>query len=172
MAIYPTRGRAGLRRGRMSAPGAEYFLTLCTDDRRVGLTTEETGEAVMGELRTMDCDGTWTLRCAGIMPDHIHILAILGERLPLGRSIQRLKAKTSASLRAVGIDWERDFFDHRLRVANDVLGVLLYIYLNPYRAGLLARTARWPWFHCRPVDWEWFRDRLDEERPPPEWLAM
>jgi len=136
----------------MSAPGAEYFLTVCTNDRHPGLTAMGIGEAVMVELKAMDYDGTWTLRCAGVMPDHIHLLVIPGERLPLGRTIQRLKAKTSARLRAVGIDWERDFFDLRLRESDDVLDVLLYIYLNPYRAHLALCTERWPWFHCRATD--------------------
>ncbi len=125
----------------------------------------------MLELKAMDRDGTWILRCVGIMPDHIHVLAILGERLPLGRSIQRLKAKTSEGLRAERIDWERDFFDHRLRASDDALDVFLYIYLNPYRAHLARRMDRWPWFYCRPQDWEWFHSYLDQDRPPPEWLA-
>ena len=117
-------------------------------------------------------DEVWRVRCAVVMPDHLHLSVDLGAKLALGKAISRLKAKTSADLRGAGLYWERGFFDHRLRAADDVLDVFLYIFLNPYRAGLCARTESWPWFHCHSDDWVWFRDRLDEERPPPEWLGV
>jgi len=106
------------------------------------------------------------------MPDHFHLLVELGAKLSLEKAVSRLKAKTSADLRTAGVGWERGFFDRRLRAADDVLDVFLYIYLNPYRAGLCARTESWPWFHCHPDDWAWFRDYLDVDRPPPQWLAV
>ncbi len=120
----------------------------------------------------MHTDTVWLLRCAVIMPDHVHLLIELGTKLSLEKAVSRLKVRTSAGLRAVGIVWERGFFDHRLRAGDAALDVFLYIYLNPYRAGLCARTERWPWFHCHSDDWTWFRVYLDSDRPPPEWLAV
>lgn len=172
MALNPVKGHAALRRGRVLTASAEYFLTFCTDARGAGLTTPELGRFVLGEMLAMATDKTWTLRCAVIMPDHVHLLATLGDRLPLARTIQRLKAKTSACLQAGGLNWERGFFDHRLRTTDDMRDVLLYIYLNPYRAGRCARAESWPWFYCHPEDWAWFRDFLDEDRPPPDWLDL
>ncbi|OHE80596.1 MAG: hypothetical protein A3G75_12725 [Verrucomicrobia bacterium RIFCSPLOWO2_12_FULL_64_8] len=107
-----------------------------------------------------------------IMPDHLHALITLGERLLLGQTIQRLKAKTSATLRTNGVAWQRDFFDHRLRGNEDVRPVFLYVYLNPYRKNLCSRSERWPWFHCCEDDWAWFKTNLDADLPPPEWLAL
>jgi len=168
----PAKGHAALRRGRVSLAGATYFLTICTNNRGAGLTTPQLARSVLYELRTMQTDEVWSVRCAVVMPDHMHLLIELGVKLCLGKAVSRLKAMTSACLRAGGIDWERGFFDHRLRTADDILDVLLYIYLNPYRAGLCARTESWPWFHCHPDDWAWFRGYLNADRPPPEWLAM
>jgi REP element-mobilizing transposase RayT len=168
----PAKGHAALRLGRVSIPNAEYFLTICTDKARAGLTTPATAGFILREMHAMEADQSWQLRCAVIMPDHLHVLATLGERLPLGRCVARLKSKTAGALRSVAaeLEWERDFFDQRLRPDEDRQSVFLYIYLNPYRAGLCPRAERWPWYYCRAEDWVWFKDHLDDERPPPEWL--
>jgi REP element-mobilizing transposase RayT len=145
---------------------------VCTDRRATGLTDPEVGAKILGEMQAAQTDDVWSVRCAVIMPDHLHLLIELGSRLPLGKAVSRLKAKTSAVLRGKSLAWERDFFDRRLRGGDDVLDVFLYIYLNPYRGSLCARNEAWPWFYCHPDDWVWFRDYLTADRPPPEWLAV
>jgi len=168
----PTKGHAALRRGRVSIPHEEYFLTLCTEDRRTGLGSPAAAPAILTELSALDADYTWQLRCAVVMPDHVHALVVLGERLALGKSIARLKSKTKPSLLSLdpALAWERDFYDHRVREGEDRIALFLYIFLNPYRAGLRARTDRWPWYFCREADWSWFKDHLEADRPYPEWL--
>jgi putative transposase len=170
MALNPARGHAALRRGRSSRPGVEYFLTICTEARNRALTAPPIAQAVLDEVKSMSVDGTWIVHCAVVMPDHMHLLITLGDRLPLAKAVQRLKAKTSATLRAVNISWERGFFDRQLRQDDERLPLFLYIYLNPYRAGLLADSARWPHYYCRDEEWAWFRSMLDSDRPYPEWL--
>ncbi len=118
----------------------------------------------------MENDAAWQLRCMVVMPDHIHLLGVLGRRLTLGKCVARLKARTAAFLKAAGLGWERNFYDHRVRPDEESLSLFLYIYLNPYRAGFCSRVDRWPWFYCSVPDWRWFRNCLQEERPPPEWL--
>jgi REP element-mobilizing transposase RayT len=129
----PTKGHAALRRGRVSIPHAAYFLTVCTDQKRSGLTSPIAASAILAEMRALDADRTWQLRCAVVMPDHLHVLAILGERLTLGQSVGRLKAKTKSSLHAVAasLAWERDFYDHPVRPEEDHLALVLYLFLNP-----------------------------------------
>lgn len=172
----PTKGHAALRRGRVSLPHADYFLTLCTDEKRPGLTSPAVATAILTALRAMDADGTWRLRCAVVMPDHLHAVVILGERLTLGQSVGRLKSKTHPSLRAVAANsaaflaWERDFYDHHVRPDEDRLALFRYIFLNPDRAGLCATGDRWPWYYCCDDDWSWFKGELNTERPYPEWL--
>jgi len=172
----PTKGHAALRRGRVSIAHAEYFLTVCTDEKHPGLTSPAVTTAILTALRAMDADGTWKLRCAVVMPDHVHVLAILGERLTLGQSVGRLKSKTNASLRAVAANsaaslaWARDFYDHHVRPDEDRLALFLYIFLNPDRTDLCAASDRWPRYYCRDEDWSWFKGELNTERPYPEWL--
>lgn len=164
------RGHAALRRGRFSQSEAEYFLTICTEAKHSGLDMPSVAKTVFAEAHAMSADGTWGMQCAVVMPDHLHLLVTLGRRLSLARSIQRLKAKTSASLRAKGLSWERGFFDRQLRPDDNRMSLFLYIYLNPYRAGLMERSGQWPHYYCREEEWLWFRDMLDADLPHPEWL--
>ena len=45
----------------------------------------------------------------------------------------------------VGINWQRDFFDHRLRGDESYLEKAHYIRMNPVRAGLIKRPEEWPY---------------------------
>jgi REP element-mobilizing transposase RayT len=121
-----------MRRGRFSQSHADYFLTLTTEARLPGLTALPASASVSEELTRMENDATWTVRCSCVMPDHLHLLIRLGERLSLERAVQRLKAKTGAALRLAGCTWARGFFDRRLRPDDERLGVFLYVFLNPY----------------------------------------
>ena len=162
----PPHGHA-LRRGRFSQPGATYFLTLCTADRRQGLTDPTLAAHLLAEAQAMTADTTWQRCAATVMPDHLHLLVTLGDRLPLDKTVNRHKAKTSAALKrqGPGIAWERGFFDHKLRAEESVVGVLHYLYLNPYRAGLIEGSATWPWFYYREEDWPGFQPTLEETDP-------
>ena len=95
-----TKGHAALRRGRVSIPHAEYFLTVCTDEKHPGLSSPAAAPAILAELRAMDADLTWQLRCAVVMPDHVHALIILGERLTLGQSVGRLNPSSAVGAEA------------------------------------------------------------------------
>jgi putative transposase len=170
MPLNPAKGHAALRRGRESVPHAGYFLTLCTASRQKGLTQALLANKVLEELRSMETNSVWFVRCATIMPDHIHLIITLGERLGLGKAVQRMKGKTAAALRAFGLEWENDFFDHQLRSDDCGLPLFLYVYLNPYRAGDCAQNVRWPWFVCQDEDWKWVQEYLEQELPLPEWL--
>jgi len=166
----PHKGHAALRRGRWTQSGADYFLTTCTEDKRRGLTVPPVADDILQEMHAMEADGCWQLRCAIVMPDRAHFLITLGQRLSLGRTVQRLKAKTAASLRLHVLRSERGLFDRQMRPEDDCLAVFLYIYLNPYRAGLITRKEQWPHYYCGPDDWNWFRSYLDQDISPPEWL--
>ena len=168
----PLHGHSALRRGRFSQSGGGYFLTICTADKATGLTDTAIADTILNEAKAMSADGTWSLRCAVVMPDHSHLLIELGSRLSLAKAVQRLKAKTSATLRSAKLQWERGFFDRKLRIDDELLPLFLYIYLNPYRAGLLTSAQSWASYFCCEADWSWFKEQLDQERPIPAWLEM
>jgi hypothetical protein len=50
-----------------------------------------------------------------------------------------------------GVDWQRDFFDHRLRDHHELEEKTSYIMMNPVRKGLCVRPEDWVWVY-RPND--------------------
>jgi hypothetical protein len=53
--------------------------------------------------------------------------------------------------RKIGINWQRDFFDHRLRNDQEFEEKTSYILMNPVRKTLCALPADWKWVY-RPND--------------------
>ena len=104
------------------------------------------------------------------MPDHIHLLVTVGERLSLGQCVGRLKAKTRYLLSAASLRWQGNYFEHRLKADEPIETVLRYMFLNPYRANLLKLAEAYPWFWLGSAETEWFRPQTNNDRPFPEWL--
>jgi REP element-mobilizing transposase RayT len=166
------RGHEALRRHRWSAPGCDYFLTVCTNDRKSGLQQAEITTALLAHSMKIETAGNWLIRCMVVMPDHIHLLITLEADVPLSSVIRNWKGPLTPVLRRNGLSWQRGYFDHRMRTAEDRLPVFLYIFLNPYRAQLLTRDEKWPGYYCAPLDWAWFGPLTNSDCPFPEWLGM
>jgi REP element-mobilizing transposase RayT len=115
------RGYSALRRGRYSAPGYVYFLTICTADRVEALTDQDVGAAIQEEIIRMSSEDVWQVRAFTLMPDHVHLLAELGESLSLSQAVARLKAKTKPTLLARDAKWQVNYFDHRMAASEPVL---------------------------------------------------
>lgn len=159
-----------MRRGRWSAGGAEYFITVCTNCRATGLEAREITDALFAEARKLTLDGAWTVRTAVIMRDHVHLLVVLGASMDLAVVMRLFKGRTAPMLRTAGMRWQRGYFDHRVRAEEKRLPVFLYIYLNPYRARLVDTAKKWPGYFCTPEDWAWFSPMTNQGCPFPGWL--
>lgn len=109
-----------------------------------------------------------------IMPNHIHALFELTEKLPLHRVIAKLKGNITRRLRhAVQTPiWQENVFEHRIRPDEDAEVYAFYMYMNPYRAGIWPMEKSWPWWLCTAPCRFRFLDRCRENgSPQPEWLA-
>lgn len=126
--------------------------------------------ALRGEIEAIEQPGYWTVQGAVIMPDHLHLLITLHDKLALSRVVARFKAKTKPVLAVNQLRWQGNYYEHRLRAAEVAETVLLYIYLNPYRANLIKITGGYRWFWLGQAEAAWFAPRLDHELPFPEWL--
>jgi putative transposase len=171
MPYNPDKGYEALRRGRVSGAGFTYFITFCTAGRLPGLNSERISQHLVKETRSMQAESIWTIRCATLMPDHVHLLIDLGDKLSLGKAVARLKARTASTLRESRLAWQAGYYDHRLRQNENILPYFLYVYLNPHRAGLIPADAEWPWFICETSDRIWFMPMINQGLPEPEWLA-
>ena len=59
----------------------------------------------------------------------------------MSRTIQSLKGFLAKEL---GIEWQKNYFDHRLRNDAVLEEKAQYIRLNPVRAGLVEDPEQWP----------------------------
>ncbi len=161
-----------LYRGRISLPQTQYFLTLCTAGRKQGLTNLPATQLFSG-MEDLEQSGDLQNYCATVMPDHIHWLFQLGERLTLGRAVAKWKADTRKMLANNGLEWQRDFFERRVRKEERLEVYGLYIFLNPYRKKLLAPNAIWPhWRAWQPMAFEFCGKMLKGNLPQQEWLEQ
>jgi REP element-mobilizing transposase RayT len=160
-----------LRRGRVSIPGARYFTTICTEDRTVGLCEPDVASVLIAELQKLDGNGDLRLLAATVMPEHVHFLFILGNRLSLSQVHAKYKVKTRRALSRAGLMWQDNFFDHRLRYQVFFERFVRYIFLNPYVKGLVPLHEVWPyWVLSDAYTPEFMLSLENGVSPPVEWL--
>jgi REP element-mobilizing transposase RayT len=84
----------------------------------------------------------WFARLFLIMPDHVHALLAFSSKERMTGAVGDWKRYTN---RACAVEWQREFFDHRIR--NDESWELkaAYIRENPVRKGVVSRVEHWPW---------------------------
>jgi putative transposase len=76
------------------------------------------------------------------MPDHLHALIAVAGDVELSTLIRDFKRITA---RLARIDWQRGFFDHRLRHDESEEEKAAYIRANPVRAALIGPNGEWPY---------------------------
>ena len=77
------------------------------------------------------------------MPDHVHaLLSFPPSRNTVQQTITLWKRWTA---RQLGIEWQRDFFEHRLRSDERWREKADYILANPVRKGLVTDVSLWPY---------------------------
>ena len=85
----------------------------------------------------------WYAHVALIMPDHVHLILAFPE---IGQRVQTIVSKWKEwSAKSLGIQWQRDFFEHRLRKEESFREKADYVLANPMRAGLVTRWEDWPY---------------------------
>jgi len=157
--------------GRISLPGARYFVTCCTQNRAPILAAPDEGSRLLGVLRDLHEGGDALFCAATVMPDHLHLLFTLGKRLRFAQVLGKLKSLARAQGH-VSWRWQENAFERQLRADELFEDFGLYIYMNPYRAGLCSMHERWPWWFCPDTDQLGFMSMLKQDGAPPmEWLA-
>ena len=164
----PFKGHAALRKGRISAAGLFYFVTICLVKNGNGLDSTDLFEVSLATLLEKEEDGKIELVAVVHMPDHLHLLFRLESDLSLGDFIRLYKGKMTPLLRRNGLKWQRGYYDRWLREPDPIGVVLRYMLMNPYRKNLLAGNETWPFWFCTKEAKKWMS--LDKDVPYPEWL--
>lgn len=108
------------------------------------------------------------------MPDHVHVLLTLGERLTFAQVLGKTKATITRSLGrpvASGPVWQENAFEHRLRDDEDMESYGFYVFMNPYVAGLATMAESWSGWACSDdTRLRFLTSRTADNAPAPEWL--
>jgi putative transposase len=123
-----------------------YFITINCEVRGTSqLATEKVAAALFETVRHRQEQGFWWPHVFLLMPDHVHALISFP---PSGKSIKYIVSKWKEwTAKTSGIDWQRDFFEHRLRHAESRREKADYILQNPVRKKLAVRAEDWPFVY-------------------------
>jgi REP element-mobilizing transposase RayT len=124
-------------------PGGLFFITICCRVRGQNiLCREPIATELLDSVRYQHEHERWYARLFLLMPDHLHALLAFPTAESMPKVIGNWKAYTA---RQFGIDWQKNFFDHRLRSDESWENKAAYIRQNPARAGLIPSGAPWPY---------------------------
>ena len=126
-------------------PGKEdYFITLSCQKRGTNqLAVPKIARFLIETVRHRSERLIWYAHVAVIMPDHVHlVLSFPSIEQRLQVVVSKWKEWTAKSL---GVRWQRDFFEHRLRRDESFREKADYVLANPVRAGLVDRWEDWPY---------------------------
>lgn len=136
---------SNLRKGRVSIPGQFYLVTCVTQDRAPLFRDFATGRKVVSALRYHEENGNAQTLAYVVMPDHLHWLLALGEKMSLPRLLASLKSYTARRIGSGGQPvWQEGYHDHALRRDEEVRETARYVVANPLRAGLVQRLGDYP----------------------------
>jgi REP element-mobilizing transposase RayT len=132
-----------------AAEGSWFFITIkCVPPGRNHLCQTGTGDAVLAAMKYSHEKLIWHCRLGLLMPDHLHAILAF-QREPGMKTVIKNWKKYVAGKHDV--DWQRDFFDHRLRDHHELEEKTSYILMNPVHKELCERAEDWVWVY-RPND--------------------
>ena len=113
---------------------------------------------VLDSLRWLSNANRFVTDAAVVMPDHVHFAGALGNET-LASIMHSCKSYTANRLVMTNLRapvWQDGYHDHGLRDDEDYRSRVRYLLDNPVRAGLVGRTADYPYL-ILPV-WWWSDD--------------
>jgi REP element-mobilizing transposase RayT len=123
-----------------------YFITInCRERFKNQLALPVPAGRVFDSIRHRQEKSLWWPYLFLLMPDHLHaLLSFPPSGKPLQLVVRKWKEWTAKDL---GIVWQRDFFEHRLRNDESRREKADYILLNPVRQKLVSRAEEWPFVY-------------------------
>ena len=124
---------------------AIFFITICAKNRAAkSLIQPGIPEQLLETWRHRHHQQIWHSHLVMIMPDHLHAFLQFPEETKMRKAIANWKRWTAIQSQ---IEWQRDFFDHRIRPHQESFSEKMnYVLENPVRAGLVTHTKDWPYF--------------------------
>ncbi len=123
-----------------------YFISInCGERDRNKLALPDVAERLFENVRLRKEKFIWWPYLFLLMPDHLHALLSFP---PSDKSIKAMVSKWKEwTAKEIGIGWQRDFFEHRLRHDESRREKADYILASPVRKKLVARPEDWPFVY-------------------------
>ena len=129
--------------------GSWFFFTIkCVPRGKNHLCHAEIGDLILASVKHNHENLIWHCRLCLLMPDHVHAIFAIPRDPGMETTVKNWKKYIA---REYGVKWQRDFFEHRLRNADELVKKTSYILMNPVRQGLCERAEDWVWIY-RPKD--------------------
>ena len=145
---------------RLIIPGATYFFTIVTYQRRPWLCTEIARQTLRESINKVRKKYPFSIDALVLLPDHIHCIWTLppgdGDYATRLRLIKDFVTKNCGD--DLGIDakitrsrqkrkernlWQRRFWEHMIRDEKDFANHCDYIHYNPVKHGLCKTPREW-----------------------------
>ena len=110
------------------------------------LTHPGTAEALLSSCRLYHDKQRWYAWLMVIMPDHVHAILSFPPDGSMSRTVGDWKRYHVSNS---GIQWQDNYFDHRIRSEGEFAEKCQYIRMNPVRKELCDDMDKWPWA-CEP----------------------
>lgn len=121
-----------------------FFVTICCERRGKNQPCyANIAREVFDSVEFRNQNAIWYAHLICLMPDHLHALISFPYDRPMKQIMSDWKRFLATKLK---IEWQRDFFDHRLRKDESYREKADYIRANSVRAGLVAASEEWPYF--------------------------
>jgi len=128
--------------------GSCFFITICCTPRgKNQLAQAEISTLLFQSVGKLHNNLKWWCHLCLLMPDHLHALLSFPTAVSMTETITGFKAYQN---RYHKIQWQDNFFDHRLRSEESLDEKTYYIRSNPVRAGLCSSPEDWPYVWSDP----------------------
>jgi putative transposase len=122
---------------------ATFFVTICADPRGQNqLCHSSVGAGILKSIQYYNEHRKWFCHLGLLMPDHTHLLLSFPDLPSFSPVIGDWKRWSTTRYK---IQWQENFFDHRLRNDENFGQKADYILENPVRAGLVKEAKNWPY---------------------------
>jgi putative transposase len=142
---HPQRKKLPHERPLWLRPEAQiFFITVCCEPRgKNQLCSPKVARAIFDSVEFRNQNFVWYAHLVCLMPDHLHALISFPYERPMKQVIADWKRFLTTNFK---VEWQRDFFDHRLRKQESYREKADYIRANPVRAGLIESSEEWSYF--------------------------
>ena len=147
---------------RAKIPGATYFFTVVTFDRKQILTTDLARRCLRSAWEDAQKRHPFRVEAVCLLPEHLHciwtlpgndadfsirwnmIKGLFSKRYLAGGGTDGLRNKSRKRTGEAAL-WQRRFWERLIRDENDLRKHFDYIHFNPVKHGHVVRPADWPW---------------------------